>query len=874
MPLCRLTLRVRRRHMRRSQFLEPLSRFAVSRPQIAALLAGTSAGGLIFLLNRLLARLLESMPAAPSWVPALLSSAAVAAVACGWAYTYVAYHRRLRRYGEMVEGTPNGVVIHRGGKIRFANSAAVGLLGAASADALVGRLITELIPDETAGTAELRRLLLTPTLSEERAEQRLRRVDGTLIDAEVHASPLGADRSGDVVVIMRDISKRKAAQRLVEESEARWRRLINLLPVGIAVHAGGVLTFVNPAGLRMLGAENESEVLGRPAVDFVHPDYRKLALQRIREMFDSREAGMARWAPLAEEKFLRIDGSAFDVEVAAFPLEAGERPTALVMFQDVTERAEAHRALRQSEEYLRALLENIHEFIMVFAADGRVRYVSPSVVHALGFVPEDMATAWLALIHEDDHEKIRQFQEDLANSSEKKAEAEGIRYRYRDGTWHTVDILASNLLDNEAVRGYLITAHDVTERVRAQQKLEQHARRLELLHSIDSASVANEPVDAIARQALMALHGLIPCRQTGVTLFDLEHGEVVPLAVSGENPAVLHAAIEDIFGEPFASLAQMQPATGDRDDVQIPPISSIVRAVTDDRTRTVWMAPLNVGDRFLGALMVAGDDGEAWTEEHATIVEEVATSLAAAIQNQRLFRHLELANRQLQELSRRLVRLQEEEWRRLARELHDEVGQTLTVLSLSLQLAERNAASTGREELESIHARVTELMEMVRDMSLRLRPTMLDDLGLAPTLLWLCENFRKRTGLDIHFSQRGLDRRFDLDSETAVYRIVQEALTNATRHAETSEVTVSVWTDGESVHLQVADEGRGFDPDAAFVGGYTAGLSSMRERATLLGGHFEIDSAPGSGTIVSASIPLHPYEGQNNHANGNHRSGR
>jgi len=208
----------------------------------------------------------------------------------------------------------------------------------------------------------------------------------------------------------------------------------------------------------------------------------------------------------------------------------------------------------------------------------------------------------------------------------------------------------------------------------------------------------------------------------------------------------------------------------------------------------------------------------------------------------------------LEGLSRRLVRVQEEERRHIARELHDEVGQTLTALQLALDRGAAAAGGAARVAIDEAREMAQELLGRVRELSLDLRPALLDDFGLVPTLLWYFERYKARTGIRVSFRRAGAEARFPPELETATYRIMQEALTNVARHARTPEAVVRLWAAPEALYVQVEDQGVGFDPDA--VPSISNGLSGMRERAGLLGGHLTIDSAPGAGTRVTAELPL------------------
>ena len=211
---------------------------------------------------------------------------------------------------------------------------------------------------------------------------------------------------------------------------------------------------------------------------------------------------------------------------------------------------------------------------------------------------------------------------------------------------------------------------------------------------------------------------------------------------------------------------------------------------------------------------------------------------------------------QLKALSHRLAEVQEEERRYMAKELHDEIGQALTGISLSLVSMAGMPAKETRKRLKEAQSLVSGLLDRVRNMSLTLRPAMLDDFGLLPTLLWHFKRYTAQTSIPIHFRQRCLDTRFRPEIETAVYRIVQEALTNIARHACAAEAEVMTLVEGDMLVVTVEDKGVGFEPEAVIVMKESVGLSGMRERLALLGGRLKIDSAPGRGTRLRAEIPL------------------
>jgi signal transduction histidine kinase len=208
-------------------------------------------------------------------------------------------------------------------------------------------------------------------------------------------------------------------------------------------------------------------------------------------------------------------------------------------------------------------------------------------------------------------------------------------------------------------------------------------------------------------------------------------------------------------------------------------------------------------------------------------------------------------------IPRQLLEAQEAERRSIARELHDEIGQLLTGLRLILEMAGREQPDARADGLTQAQALVGELLARVREMSLQLRPPMLDDLGLQPALMWHFERFTALTQVRVNYKHMGVeDRRFPQEVETAAYRIAQEALTNVARHAQVNEVTVRLWAVQEMLGLEIEDHGVGFDAASVLATHSSSGISGMRERAFLLGGQFTVESAPGKGTRITVELPF------------------
>jgi signal transduction histidine kinase len=224
--------------------------------------------------------------------------------------------------------------------------------------------------------------------------------------------------------------------------------------------------------------------------------------------------------------------------------------------------------------------------------------------------------------------------------------------------------------------------------------------------------------------------------------------------------------------------------------------------------------------------------------------------------SQAQYQEVARARRELQQLSARLVATQEEERRRLSRELHDEVGQSMSALLVELSNVEAKIREGG--DVDSPLASVRRLAEtsvgVIRNMALLLRPSMLDDLGLVPALRWQAREISRRTSLRVKVSADGVPDDLPDGHRTCVYRVIQEALHNASTHARAQVARVTVRKENDQIRVVVEDDGAGFDPRQE----KGMGIIGMEERVRALGGVFYVDSARGSGTTVSALLPLAP----------------
>jgi signal transduction histidine kinase len=262
--------------------------------------------------------------------------------------------------------------------------------------------------------------------------------------------------------------------------------------------------------------------------------------------------------------------------------------------------------------------------------------------------------------------------------------------------------------------------------------------------------------------------------------------------------------------------------------------------------RAALFVPLLARDDTIGVVLAIDKDGRdpRFTDQDLRLAESFAGRAAVAV---------DLSQRVAKDAVRRVIEAQELERKRLARELHDETGQALTSILLGLKPLEDALNGEARAKVGSLRELVVSTLQDVRRLAVELRPTALDDFGLAAALERLVGGLREHGGLDVDFDARLGDERLAPEVETALYRIVQEALTNVVKHAGARHVGVVLTRRDGAVVAMVEDDGRGFDTASARAEGL--GLVGMRERAALVGGTLQIESGEGGGTTVVAQVP-------------------
>ena len=515
---------------------------------------------------------------------------------------------------------------------------------------------------------------------------------------------------------------------------------------------------------------------------------------------------------------------------------------------DVTQQHRAQEALEKSEERLRSLVRYTSDIIVILDADGVILYESPAVERVLGFRAEErVGSEVFAYVHEDDAETVRsKFEEVLDRSGGRLS----VEYRgcAKDGSWRHFEATIANLIHDPIIRGIVVNTRDISDRRRAEEELRHSLSILLALREAGHVLGSTLESEEIVSRLLDIMRGVAGLTSAVITRENAE-GNLRVWRSAGLK--ALWPRIRFVPEAEEARRAVLEHQEQRHLRLQRP-------GYTDNLSIALYL-PLKIKDRVVGVLEAYGSESLA-EKDTMEVLSSLSSQAASALENAHLYEELAERERELQDLVGKLMGAQEEERRLVAYEVHDGLAQVAVAAHQHLQaFARRHPPDTerGRRDLDRILKLVRATVSDARRIIANLRPTTLDDLGLVATILIEVERLREE-GYRVDYDERIGDERLPDSMEIALYRVIQEALTNMRKHAQARSVCIELWSEGGEVRLEVTDDGRGFDPDAAPLEsgpGERVGLAGMRERIGALDGVLEVRSRPGCGTSVAASVP-------------------
>jgi PAS domain S-box-containing protein len=671
----------------------------------------------------------------------------------------------------------------------------------------------------------------------------------------------------------------------LQASEERYRTLVEHSNEAIIVAQDGTLKYANATAMRYTGRTSH-ELSAMPFLEVVHPDDRSLVADRYVRRLRGEDV-----PAVYDFRLIDKNGRVFWVEIKAVSIIWDGAPATLSYLSDITERRRAENKLREERNLLRTLIDNLPD--AVYAKDDQGRFVLANEVAASYLGAENVkqllgkTVAQLPNCSRNGRERLLEEEVVATGAALINREETILDHDGSPAGW-LLTTRVPLIADDGSVAGLMGIERDITESKLSEEilhhSLQETARGERLLLVLSRAAQAvqrarspEEVHQTIGNEIMRLGHHVAICMLDGDgRSFSVAHTTLETALIEAAERLAGFSLTSDSF--PIGESTVLSRVLRDGEPVFTNRAADLVAESMPGRIsslsaqtasilglQAMILCPLAPNGAVEGMMVVAG---EGLTESDLPAMRVFANQVAVALENARLWDTITRREHELRALSGQLVNAQEAERKRISRELHDELGQALTSTRIDLLAVSEDLKDCGT----ATHRRLTDtilvveqMLKQVREMALDLRPSMLDDLGLVPTLSWHTRRFAERTGVKVSLDHSGMEVRLPSQTETTLYRTVQEALTNISKHAQATNVGVHLERVNSTVRAIVEDDGRGFDPHAVQARHTTergVGLVGMRERVVGAGGSLTVNSAPGRGTRLTLTLPL-PKEYKN-----------
>jgi PAS domain S-box-containing protein len=625
-----------------------------------------------------------------------------------------------------------------------------------------------------------------------------------------------------VLTVCRDITERIRAQEALQESEAKLKEAQRLAKIGYwesDLLADPITITLSEETQRFLGLGARRVLTQTELREMIHPDDRQFEKQTFDEVLQGGRYYDAEYrmvGPDGEVRFVHAwDEIAYD--------ESGRPVCMFGTVQDITERKRAEEALREANSKLELILNTSPLPITGTDADGRITSWNKAAERLFGWTAEEAVGRMCPTIPP---EQTEEYVGMIRRAMQGETYVGLVHYRQKkDGSLLTCSVSAAPQRNarGEPV-GVTIIVEDITERRRAEEALRESRQLLQLV-------LATLPV------------GVIVTDQAG-------------------DITLANAASKRIWGDIITSgrqrWAQPRGFWHDSGKRIAPAAWASVRALSEGKTSLNELIDIETYDGQQKTIenSAAPIRNEEGLIVGAVIVNEDVTERVRAVEQ------LRRSNEELRSLSARLHSVREEESARIAREIHDELGAELSSLKWDLEeagediseLTDLSQLAALREKVASIITLTDNAVGTVQRISSELRPTALEEFGLAEALRWHAQQFQARTGIIVNCDCRIEAVDLNREQSVAVFRIYQEALTNVLRHAQATKVEIRIRQEDDHFALTINDDGRGITEGEKW-GSQSLGLIGMRERTHLLGGEINIEGGEGRGTTITVKVP-------------------
>jgi PAS domain S-box-containing protein len=644
----------------------------------------------------------------------------------------------------------------------------------------------------------------------------------------------------------------KKALEGVYQREESFVEILNRIPDGLfTTDEIFRITFFNPAAERITGF-SAHDAVGMYCKDvFKNPKCETdCALKRA----------VAAGTDLHNREYLikNIEGEKVPIicSTSAFRDGSGRVIGGLEIFKDITGVKKLQEEIVKSEKKYRRIFEGSHDMIYTTTPQGKILDVNQAGVGLLGYRNKEELLAINSArdLYVNPKDRDRFLKEIESKGYVKDFEVD---FNRADGTPIHVLISSRRYGDPESgdveIEGII---KDITRRKQAEEACRQ--RNLELSMRNEIAVTLNLTMDLKGILVVTLKNVLNALRLKRGAIFLIEEEKAARVKARYGLPAENEE--EEIF---FFDTLLQKHIFKEKAKLKPQPAYPCFRVVYGAKKRRKTFALscflITFKGKPVGFFGLDIPSSRELNPYETHLLGSLANSVGGAIENARLVEMIRLHRQELRKLTEKLFRIQEQERRRIARELHDEAGQALAAINLGLErLAERGVPGNDglRADIDEIRKVLSRTSSEIRRLSHRLHPALLTDLGLGPALEFVFRELKKNSNLNIQFRMVGFDHRLPGNLETIIYRFSQEALTNTLKHAEAQTFQLSIIKSFPKIIFLAQDDGKGFDGHIVGSDKLSLGLLGMRERASMLGGTFNLRTKPGEGTRIRIEIPL------------------